>query len=409
MADPQYFYNATCYSVCPDGTYSSGFTCLICDSTTAECETCFGTPTNCTSCLNSKYLNQPIFGSCISACPISGAYTVKDVVNNQCVSTCSNNLILTNNTCDYCQAPNPYKLISNSSCVPSCPDFFYADNQNHLCSRCDSSCLTCSGPYAENCESCSPTATLRYLLLNMCWSVCPGGYYAETSRSSCTLCPVNLNCGNCTMDNTTLIVKCTSCAYGYFYQTNTSTCVFFCEPNQFSNKGNNTCINCDASCATCDGPGSSYCTSCPNTTLYTTNVTGGYCISNCSSSQTRSGANCLPCDKTCLTCGGTSSNQCTSCPNGTFLSSTSYCRYVCPGGTYPNTLLNRCSNCDGSCTNCFGPTINNCTACINGMFLYNFTCTIKCPTGYTVNQWNVCSEATLKLALLLLVLLAMIF
>jgi proprotein convertase subtilisin/kexin type 5 len=146
VTDPQYFYNLACYSACPDGTYSSGFTCLICDTTVAECATCFGSPTNCTSCLNSKYLNQPIYGSCIVDCPISGAYTVKDVVNYQCVSTCSNNLILINNTCNYCTTG--FKLISNSSCVASCPDFFYSDIPKHLCSRCDSSCLTCSGPYA---------------------------------------------------------------------------------------------------------------------------------------------------------------------------------------------------------------------------------------------------------------------
>lgn len=64
---------------------------------------------------------------------------------------------------------------------------------------------------------------------------------------------------------------------------------------------------------------------------------------------------------------------------------------VCPPAYYPNDVLNVCSACDGSCTYCFGPTLDNCTGCITGMVLFNFTCTLNCPSGYTVNQWNVCS------------------
>ena len=44
-----------------------------------------------------KYLNQPGFGSCVDTCPVSGAYTIKDVVNKVCVGTCAENLVLTNN------------------------------------------------------------------------------------------------------------------------------------------------------------------------------------------------------------------------------------------------------------------------------------------------------------------------
>lgn len=94
-----------------------------------------------------KYLSQPGYGTCIDSCPVSGNYTIADVVNKVCVNTCNNNLILDNNTCTYC--PNgTYKLISNSSCVSNCPDYFYPDATNHLCGQCDSSCLTCAGPYA---------------------------------------------------------------------------------------------------------------------------------------------------------------------------------------------------------------------------------------------------------------------
>ena len=328
-----------------------------------------------------------------------------DVVNFVCVATCDNNLILVNNgvnnTCEYCSG-GTYKQISTSSCIASCPNFFYEDSTQWLCAECDSSCLTCSGGYAENCTSCSPSATLRYLLLQMCWSVCPGGYYANDTSSTCNVCPTDLNCGNCSYDANTTTVKCTTCSYGYFFTTSTSTCASTCASNEYANRGNNSCISCDALCLTCNGPGSSYCSSCNSSYYYIYNVSGGYCIDACNASgYVLSGSNCLACDSTCATCSGVSESQCASCPTNNYLSS-GYCRFVCPPAAYPNTANNQCDNCDGSCTFCFGPTINNCTGCIDGMVLYNFTCTLSCPSGYTVNQWNVCSQSSLLLAATLL-------
>jgi hypothetical protein len=221
--NPQYFYLGACYSSCPAGTYTSGYNCLPCDST-LFCATCSLSATNCTSCaydsVNSitKYLEQPGWGTCIDSCPVSGSYTIKDVVNKVCVAGCDQNLVLINNECTYC-ANSEFKVIANSSCVVTCPDYYYGDTTNYLCAQCDASCLTCSGPYAENCTSCSSTATLRYWLLNMCWSVCPGGYYANDTSNACQICPTNINCGNCTYSAASSAVICTSCAYSYFLQT----------------------------------------------------------------------------------------------------------------------------------------------------------------------------------------------
>lgn len=97
-SNPQYFYNAVCYSQCPSGTYAinSNFTCQACDPS-VYCKTCFGTATNCTSCSSGRFLSQPVFGTCISSCPTTGTYSVTDNVNHICVSTCANNLVLVNN------------------------------------------------------------------------------------------------------------------------------------------------------------------------------------------------------------------------------------------------------------------------------------------------------------------------
>ena len=411
---PQYYYNGTCYSSCIAGTFTNGFNCSLCDSTTFFCATCSLTASNCTSC-TTGYLSQPVFGTCITACPTTGTYSVSDQVNKVCVSTCSDNLVLVNlgssiNTCQYC-SNSTYKLTSTSSCVSSCPNYYYANSTIWLCAQCDASCFTCNGGYAENCTSCSPTATLRYLLLKMCWSVCPGGYYSNDTACACVLCPVNLNCGNCTYQNSTNNIICTSCAYGYFLQSSTNICQSSCNSNQFANLGNNSCLACDSSCLTCSGFGSAACTTCLSPLLYTSNVTGGFCVSSCPGVGyfNSGGISCLSCDSTCLNCSGIGASQCTACNNDSYLSS-GYCRMVCPPATYPNDNSNTCSVCDGSCTYCFGSTKNDCTACITGMVLYNFTCTLTCPKGYTVNQWNVCAEPILQfLALFALLVTVALF
>jgi hypothetical protein len=38
------------------------------------------------------------------------------------------------------------------------------------------------------------------------------------------------------------------------------------------------------------------------------------------------------------------------------------------------------------------------------MVLFNFTCTLSCPAGYTVNQWNVCFECVIQYMVTLAIL-----
>ncbi len=192
---------------------------------------------------------------------------------------------------------------------------------------------------------------MKYLLLQMCWSICPGGYYADDDAGTCQICPSNLNCGNCTYSNTTHTVFCTSCAFGYFFQSSTSTCLTGCNTNQFAYMGNNTCIGCNSNCLTCTGPASNQCRTCLAPRLFLNNVTGGFCLTSCPSVGFFNSANvtCVACDVSCLNCLGSGASACSSCRNGTYLSSGS-CRMVCPPGKYPNDVGNACSSCDGSCT-----------------------------------------------------------
>lgn len=126
-SNPQYFYGGTCYSTCPTGTYANGFNCSACSSAD-NCASCSLAANNCTSCSGGLYLSQPVFGVCQASCPTVGAYSTTDVVNKVCVSSCDNNLVLVLesgiNKCDFC-TNSTYKLISTSSCIVNCPDYFY--------------------------------------------------------------------------------------------------------------------------------------------------------------------------------------------------------------------------------------------------------------------------------------------
>ena len=77
----------------------------------------------------------------------------------------------------------------------------------------------------------------------MCWFFCPGGYYTNDTIGACQLCPVPLNCANCSYFNDTDSVQCTSCKYGYFYQSSSKICAPTCSSNQYPFYGNNTCVD----------------------------------------------------------------------------------------------------------------------------------------------------------------------
>ena len=186
----QYFHisTSTCVSACPSNTYQTGDNCTDCDSA-VFCATCSYNANNCTSCSNGKFLQDPFFGNCIDSC--SGTYSLYDVVNFKCVDTCSSNLIYYAvlsgygfSGCDLC-ANGTYKLISTQSCVADCGSTYYENEQTRFCEKCDSSCEECDGGFAENCTKCSSSSSEKYLLLKMCVSSCPRGFYTNDAAGTC--------------------------------------------------------------------------------------------------------------------------------------------------------------------------------------------------------------------------------
>lgn len=139
-----------------------------------------------------------------------------------------------------------------------------------------------------------------------------------------------------------------------------------------------------------------------------TNSTGGYCMATCpTTGYIGIGVVCQPCDSTCVTCNGIAASQCSTCQSGYYYYG-GYCRFICPAGTYPDSATQNCLPCDSTCSYCFNATNSSCTSCITGRYLYNFTCINSCPNGLTPNQWNVCSEMFVKVALLALLALVML-
>ena len=256
--------------------------------------------------------------------------------------------------------------------------------------NCHTECSACDGPYPENCTICVSASGSPYLLLKMCWSICPKGFYANPSSGKCEVCPAGLLCTSCGYYSGNSTTYCTACSYGTYYQAATTVCGTTCLSTQYKNTWNNSCNDCDVACTTCNGPTAYSCTSCIATSYLLVNSTGGYCQASCPAlGYIQIGTNCQLCDPTCSTCNGISVSSCADCASNYYFFS-GYCRYVCPNATYPDSTSWQCLACDVSCSYCFGGTSSSCTSCATGLYLYNFTCSGSCPAGMLPNQWNVC-------------------
>lgn len=241
----------------------------------------------------------------------------------------------------------------------------------------------------------------------MCVSSCPRGFFPNDVDGTCEICSVDLNCATCETQAGTTNVICSTCKYGYYFNEADSTCNLDCDPYYYKNAWNHSCDACNILCGECTSGSASSCTTCPSNKYFLANISGGYCLDSCPTEYyVRTGFNCLDCYTTCKTCNGVSSSSCLTCVSGLFLSD-GMCRYVCPGGSFPNPVTGTCDLCDNRCTFCFDSTVNNCTACANGLVLNNFTCTTSCSGNLTVNQWGVCFENHPLLSVLLVSLVMM--
>ena len=412
-------------------------TCPLNSNWNQSQQTCVCVATNqyvingyCQACvINSHYDAASISCVCDTGYAMSGGVCTTSCVNstwngNTCV--CWSGYYIISGVCRQCDVNSHY---SNTAFTCVCNDGYYGTWSQ--CSACSSTCLTCSGPNTNQCISCPSNSPLN--------GVCTVSCVNSTWNGSTCICWAGYNLIN---------GACQQCDVNSVYSASAATCI--CNNGYFGTW--NQCSLCASSCVTCSGPGTNQCTSCstgnpvngvcPTTCVNATwngsacvcwsgyNLINGVCqVCDVNSAYSTSAATCIcntgyygtwnlcsPCDSSCLTCSGPSSNQCNSCkPNATWNGSTCICwsgfnfingacqqcdvnsvysasaaTCICNNGYYGT--WNQCNLCDSTCLTCSGPATNECTTCASGAPISG-VCSTTCIAGqYVLN--NVCVACT---------------
>lgn len=129
----------------------------------------------------------------------------------------------------------------NFTCLTSCPDRFFPNNQAWKCLGCPYDCLTCEA--SRNCLSCSNSTDFRTLVNNRCVPL--PGYY-DNSAQTCFKCFAV--CKTCTS-----LAFCTSCVTGYFLRSD-NKCYSSCLPAFYADSLSLSCLPCPQACAICLSP-----------------------------------------------------------------------------------------------------------------------------------------------------------
>lgn len=391
---------------CSDGYYTTGSAlndrCLKCDD---KCKTCEGAATDCTSCGIGYYDDMTGSGGLAN-----------------CVS-CEGN-------CGECTKPSD--TIVCSGCKP---EFFGPPS---CTSKCDDSCLTCSGAEKTNCKSCKPGRFLTETTVAggvckicsesfpncaICDEVCEKckeGYYLE--KGLCKKCTQDDEDGegikNCLACGQT--EGCLECKSGYYRYdsenckakedidhcktfTAESGCIE-CDPGYYTTTPI-TCQKCPWPCAECntdeDYPGTYVCTGCeedyylhvyPEDSLCqkcaskegndhcATCEDDGKCLACEENYFLDEGTGCAGCYGLCTTCEGTAKNKCLTCYEGYYISKTS------------SSATGECLECDISCKTCNKAGEAGCTSCRKTAYLDKSSG--KCYSCTTISNCQECSSSS---------------
>ena len=143
------------------------------------------------------------------------------------------------------------------------------------------------------------------------------------------------------------------------------------------------CVPCDASCATCVGSTTDDCTACAPTSPFANESTWakGACVADCTPlGKYANGTACAACDATCGTCFGPAATDCLSCTVEAypFLHGAT-CVAACPdAGYYSDVAIDAeqasCAACASSCLTCSGSASADCLTCPSGSYLDDGSC-----------------------------------
>ena len=115
---------------------------------------------------------------------------------------------------------------------------------------------------------------------------------------------------------------------------------------------------------------------------------------------------CIDCNPTCASCSTTSKDICTRCTGIYPYLYGEFCLSKCPNGFYGNLQNNHCQPCDKtnfSCETCSKQSYN-CTSCVEPSskeFLYKNECITECAANITITdpvkkECNECSPNCLE-------------
>lgn len=201
--------STTCNPTCPNGQYIDSIINNICVPCNSRCLKCAASSTNCSQCAFSYYLYAPDF-NCTSQCP-ANFYNDPVITTNyyyctQCTPgclTCTGPGLL---SCQSCQNVTTnssvisyYKDQIGPYCTTTCSSGYYGNALNNNCDPCQIGCVTCL-TNASNCFSCKSSGGSDYYLIyngTGCVTVCPGGYYGNSTDYTCRPCIYYTLAGKC--------------------------------------------------------------------------------------------------------------------------------------------------------------------------------------------------------------------
>ncbi|XP_076845202.1 proprotein convertase subtilisin/kexin type 5b isoform X2 [Brachyhypopomus gauderio] len=227
-------YRGACLYTCPPNTYKDGTECMACDW---SCLTCSGPgPASCLSFgPGAKMDTRGRFRS-TSSCPPGTFFSER----GNC-RPCQPGCLLCEGPvqCLHCGSAH---FLLNQTCVATCPDGYYGDEDGRECTRCSATCATCSSRHSTDCLTCEAG---RFENEGRCVEDCPSRFYGNVTMGTCERC--DQSCTECSGGSNK---HCLACGEGYFLSKQEGTCVHTCPPHFFPDQ-NNVCQHCHPQCKTC--------------------------------------------------------------------------------------------------------------------------------------------------------------
>ncbi|KAG7245346.1 hypothetical protein INR49_010796 [Caranx melampygus] len=390
--------DSSCVAQCPPGSYANTAT-QLCEDCSPNCEACMGTSDNCISCSKGSYKLFLHQGKCWSNCPEGFFETTEgscetcdsscltcDAIKSQCLS-CPDGYYLGNGMCrlncslrtypaddgtcrrcpSHCDVCSDDRtcfselsdfflyLMLNGACKASCPMGYYEDMEEGRCGQCHPTCTSCSGPLADDCETCSTISPKLYK--GTCSKDCLAGTYYETAAMEC--------------QDSTCVSECPAGTYDTRQEADGTELGF--------------CLPCDRVCSTCTGASPRDCLTCSAGFLHLLHL----CVAHCPTGYYKEGSRCEKCHQSCELCTGPGPESCRACPPPLLeLQGTKLCVEHCPHRFYQ--LADVCKQCHTSCQSCIDASPQSCLTCDWGSTLKENVCYPRCEEGRYFSEEETC-------------------